>query len=370
MISKRIAFADPYFSLHYTLPWKSSGFYSELRQPPAPTAWRCPGNCGVADWNREQTARFARHVGGFVSASSSTRSSAEQAPEARRRHPRRVTYVSEGRYYNEMSDLFGKLLYYGDYVQSSSGSIGHAAEFVHLKVGGSRSTPSAPRREHRQRLRRAGRDRLRARAPRHRHTAHPEGRAAVRLPHRPASAAASASTRWSSPASWPGLVQLLRGSPCAVLITPRDLKDLRCPMCLGELMAPQRARVRGCPAPPPCSPPLPGARQAAAPARKCQAAMAPLRIWQGRGVRRALRRLRVVLGREGRPEDARAATRSAARQAAFAVDERRPRRELAHGSPRPPTSTPAPTSASRRPRSRSPPACRSSTGCRATDSAG
>ena len=44
--------------------------------------------------------------------------------------------MSEGRYYNEMSDLFGKLLYTSDYGQAGGqfGFVGQAAEFVILKA--------------------------------------------------------------------------------------------------------------------------------------------------------------------------------------------------------------------------------------------
>lgn len=137
-ISKRIAFADPYFSLHYTLPWKSSGFYSNCDHADASRS-ALPGNCGLPGWNREQTGIFPSHVGGFIFGAEFN------AFEAASKHQKlavdirgSVTYVSEGRYYNPMSDLFGKLLYSGDYVAMSAqlGIIGHAAEFVHLKLYG------------------------------------------------------------------------------------------------------------------------------------------------------------------------------------------------------------------------------------------
>jgi hypothetical protein len=47
-----------------------------------------------------------------------------------------VNYVSEGRYYNEASDLFGKLLYTSDYGQAGArfGFTGQAAEFIILRA--------------------------------------------------------------------------------------------------------------------------------------------------------------------------------------------------------------------------------------------
>jgi hypothetical protein len=135
-ISKRIAFADPYFSLHYTLPWNSSGFYSNCDNPSS-DRMGSPQNCMDPHWSREDTGSKPPHVGGFIFGSEFN------AFEAASKHQKlaidlrlMVTYVSEGRYYNEMSDLMGKLLYTGDYVEMAGqvGIIGHAAEFIHLKA--------------------------------------------------------------------------------------------------------------------------------------------------------------------------------------------------------------------------------------------
>jgi hypothetical protein len=135
-ISKRIGFADPYFSLHYTLPWQSSGFYTNCDDP-SPDRLGMPSNCGREGFSREQTGTQAPHVGGFIFGSEfamfeSANKHQKLAVDLRGM----VTYVSEGRYYNEMSDLFGKLLYTGDYVNVAGrfGLIGHAAEFIHLKA--------------------------------------------------------------------------------------------------------------------------------------------------------------------------------------------------------------------------------------------
>lgn len=138
-ISKRIGFADPYFSLHYTLPWRASGFYSNCDNPSSDRMAR-PENCADgANWNRDATGAYPSHVGGFIFGSEFNMF------ESANKHQKfafdlrgTVTYVSEGRYYNELSDLFGKLLYNGDYMQlgARAGLVGHAAEFIHLKVFG------------------------------------------------------------------------------------------------------------------------------------------------------------------------------------------------------------------------------------------
>jgi hypothetical protein len=135
-ISKRIAFAEPYFQLHYTLPWRGPGWYDNCDNPSGERMAR-PENCRITNWSREDTGIRPPHVGGFVFGSEFN------AFEAGTKHQKfaidfraMVTYVSEGRYYNEMSDLLGKLLYTGDYVQLMGriGLVGHAAEFVHLKA--------------------------------------------------------------------------------------------------------------------------------------------------------------------------------------------------------------------------------------------
>lgn len=135
-ISKRIGFADPYFSLHYTLPWQSSGFYTNCDSPSTDRMAK-PENCGLEGWSRSQTGIYPSHVGGFIFGAEfnmfeSTNKHQKFALDLRGS----VTYVSEGRYYNEMSDLFGKYLYSGDYVNLAGrvGLIGHAAEFIHLKA--------------------------------------------------------------------------------------------------------------------------------------------------------------------------------------------------------------------------------------------
>ncbi len=138
-ISKRIGFADPYFSLHYTLPWRASGFYSNCDHPSADRMAR-PENCADGDhWNRDATGTVPSHVGGFVFGSEfNIFESANKHQKLALDLRGSVTYVSEGRYYNELSDLFGKLLYSGDYIQlgARAGLVGHAAEFIHLKVWG------------------------------------------------------------------------------------------------------------------------------------------------------------------------------------------------------------------------------------------
>ncbi len=135
-ISKRIGPADPYFQLHYTLPWRGPGAYSNCDDASAARMGR-PMNCGIEIWDREETGIQPAHVGGFVFGSEFNlfeRAAMNQKIAIDLRAW--LTYTSEGRYHNEMSDLFGKLLYNSDYMQVGGhfGITGHAAEFIHLKA--------------------------------------------------------------------------------------------------------------------------------------------------------------------------------------------------------------------------------------------
>ncbi len=135
-ISKRIGPLDPYFQLHYTLPWLGPGAYSNCDDP-SPSRMGRPTNCGVAIWDRTETGIKPQHVGGFVFGGEFNmfeRAAMHQKIAIDLRAW--LTYTSEGRTYNEMSDLLGKLLYNSDYMQVGGhfGITGHAAEFIHLKA--------------------------------------------------------------------------------------------------------------------------------------------------------------------------------------------------------------------------------------------
>jgi hypothetical protein len=137
-VSKRLYFAEPYFQLQYTLPWRASGFYSNCDSLSNP-AMGHPENCGP-NWSREDMGIHPQHTGGI---DFGTELTIFDRPE---RHQRVVfdlrgwmRYFSEGRVYNELSDLFGKLLYTSDYGQLGGqlGFVGQAAEFVILRASAS-----------------------------------------------------------------------------------------------------------------------------------------------------------------------------------------------------------------------------------------
>lgn len=143
-VSKRLSVAEPYFELHYTLPWRGPGFYSNCDKPSEPAAvaaWDArmgrSENCMRDVWDKDETGLRPPHTGGFFFGTEAT---LYERPE---RHQRFVidlrgfaNYVSEGRYNNELSDLMGKLLYTTDYAQVGGhfGFVGQAAEFVVLRA--------------------------------------------------------------------------------------------------------------------------------------------------------------------------------------------------------------------------------------------
>lgn len=136
-ISKRIAFADPYFQLHYTLPYQGPGYYTNCDHPSG-SNMGYPQNCGNANpWTRSNTGIQPPHVGGFI-VGTELNAFENAAMHQKIAFDIRgwVTYTSEGRYSNELSDMMGKYLYSSDYTQIGGwiGFTGHAAEFISLRA--------------------------------------------------------------------------------------------------------------------------------------------------------------------------------------------------------------------------------------------
>lgn len=135
-ISRRLSFAEPYFAAHYTLPIRGPGFYSNCDHP-SPESMAAPQNCGVGDWTRAATGLKPSHTGGVLFGSELT---VFERPEYHQRVAFDlrgwITYVSEGRTYNELSDLLHKLLTTQDHAQLGAqvAFVGQAAEFITLKA--------------------------------------------------------------------------------------------------------------------------------------------------------------------------------------------------------------------------------------------
>ncbi len=119
-VCKRMGAAEPYFELHYTLPvttaraTTATATASRTRRSPT---WAAPRTAAPARGTATRPA-FTRRT--WAASSSAPRSPSSSAPMHQRiAFDLRgwVTYTSEGRYNNELSDLMGKLLYSSDYTQ-------------------------------------------------------------------------------------------------------------------------------------------------------------------------------------------------------------------------------------------------------------
>ncbi|PTL80803.1 hypothetical protein [Vitiosangium sp. GDMCC 1.1324] len=116
-LSRKIGLAEPYFKLQYTIPVRGPGFYSNCdNQNVDPQNLGYPQNCGQGVWDRKTTGIQPAHVAGVTFGSEFQ---VLNQPRRKLKLDLRAisNYVSEGRYYNEMSGALRKLLYTGDYLQ-------------------------------------------------------------------------------------------------------------------------------------------------------------------------------------------------------------------------------------------------------------
>lgn len=136
-VSKRLnKYIEPYVGIWYTLPWRGPGFYSNCDDADASRLGH-PENCGKEGWSRDETGVRPVHTGGANFGTEITVFEREEKFQKVAFDFRGwFNYVSEGRTYNEMSDLFGKMLYSSDYGQIGGqfGVIGQAAEFIKLRA--------------------------------------------------------------------------------------------------------------------------------------------------------------------------------------------------------------------------------------------
>ncbi len=140
--SKRVGAIDPYVQLEAVLPYNGPNYYSNCATPSTQAfAADCNGggalNGGTPYWTKSVTGQQAPYIG---KATFGAEFWAYDDPE----HHQYVTidlrgegsFVSDGRYYNEMSDALGKLLYTEQYFRVG-GHIGinaRAAQYVQLKI--------------------------------------------------------------------------------------------------------------------------------------------------------------------------------------------------------------------------------------------
>lgn len=136
-LSKRLGAIDPYVKLSYSLPIASGRAISNCDNPGSVAG--APGNCNDG-WSSTETGLKASHVGGLLFG-------AEFYPYDDPVRKQRVgidlqlgaIYVSEGRSYNELSDLLGKLLYNDEYLTlgGSFGVYARPVEYVQLRLNAS-----------------------------------------------------------------------------------------------------------------------------------------------------------------------------------------------------------------------------------------
>ena len=134
--SKRIGVADPYVQLHWTIPFRGPGWYSNCDHP-NPLTMGAPENCGTPEWTRAQTGIQIPHQAGVIFG---TELNAVDDPLAQHKVALDLrgfaTYVSDGRYYSELSDVLHKLTETQDYLQVGGqiGFVAYAAEYFHLSA--------------------------------------------------------------------------------------------------------------------------------------------------------------------------------------------------------------------------------------------
>jgi hypothetical protein len=135
--SKRRGVADPYFKIHYTLPYRGPGWYSNCDNPD-PRNMSVPENCGQGFWSRSRTGTVAPHTGGIIFGSEFV--PWETGPHQKLALDLRVItrYVGPGRYYNPLSDVLGKTLQTSDYLEvgGAAGLTAWAAEYLGFSVLG------------------------------------------------------------------------------------------------------------------------------------------------------------------------------------------------------------------------------------------
>ncbi|WP_225409321.1 hypothetical protein [Stigmatella hybrida] len=141
--SRKLGVAEPYFRVHYTLPVTGPGIYSNCFNrtedgSSSPTLGT-PKNCGSKDWNRKETGIKAPSMAGFVFGTEIATYNNKNKNQQFSLDLRTIgTYVSRGRYYNELSSALHKLLVSQDYFQVGGmiGATASAGEAFRLRATG------------------------------------------------------------------------------------------------------------------------------------------------------------------------------------------------------------------------------------------
>lgn len=144
-LSRKMGAAEPYFQASYTLPFRGPGWYSNCDHPDASAGGNptmgSPNNCNRADtdgtirWTRSDTGIRPPQEGGVILGSEFNAYDQPQKHQKIGIDLRMIAnYVGAGRYYNELSGLFHKLMYSDDYLEAG-GSFAinaHASDYVRI----------------------------------------------------------------------------------------------------------------------------------------------------------------------------------------------------------------------------------------------
>jgi hypothetical protein len=132
--SRRMGVADPYVQFHYTVPFRGPKWYSNCDHPSR--SMGRPGNCNTPDWTRSETGIRIPHVAGMQAGTEfNLWDDAAKASKFAIDFRGIATYVSEGRYFNPLSDAFGKMLYTEEYMSMGGqvGLVAYLADYLQLK---------------------------------------------------------------------------------------------------------------------------------------------------------------------------------------------------------------------------------------------
>jgi hypothetical protein len=138
--SRRLGVAEPYFKLDYTLPYRGPGYYSNCDRTDLGNLG-APENCTSGYWSRAETGINAPHVFRLITGT-------EIVPVDNAKGQKVVvdvralaTYYTGGRYYNEITPLFQKLMSSEGYLEvgGSLGITAQPASFITFRLRGTYS---------------------------------------------------------------------------------------------------------------------------------------------------------------------------------------------------------------------------------------
>jgi hypothetical protein len=135
-LSKRLGVVDPYFKLTYVLPYRGPGYYSNCDRTDLGNL-AAPDNCTNGAWSRAETGINAPHEFKLIAGT-------EIVPVDNGNQKISIdvralaTYYTAGRYYNEITPLFQKLMSSEGYLEvgGSLALIAQPSKFITFRLRG------------------------------------------------------------------------------------------------------------------------------------------------------------------------------------------------------------------------------------------